>query len=109
VVSVVNYQSFGCIGNQAVHSDLAASDASYGVECVGRFCGGPFVLAKLVVVVGVNDGEFALGKRYELCAFGQRGGKTGVKKLACPDEFITPVAGLNNESIGRFEVVAGKD
>jgi len=46
-----------------VHSDLFSCFASDGVECVFVSGGTPFIFVEAPVILGVNDGEFALRER----------------------------------------------
>ena len=67
---MVALESAGNIYNFAVHADCLSPSAFFGlagsdgVKFVVNPGSGPFVLAQPVIVIGIDDGEFALGQGY---------------------------------------------
>jgi hypothetical protein len=53
-----------------VHTDFSSSSTksqvtpTSGVQAGGAFSQMPFVLVQSLIVIGINDGEFALGQQY---------------------------------------------
>ena len=60
MVYVVADEAFGGVGDLAVHADVFASVFSEGIVSRTLFGGVPFVADKGIVVLGVDDSEFAL-------------------------------------------------
>ena len=62
MVDMVANKALGGVGDLAVHADVFASVFSEGIVSGTLFGGVPFVAGKHVVIVGVDDCEFSLGK-----------------------------------------------
>lgn len=60
VVEVVTNEAFWGIGNLSVHADVFAGIFSEGIVSGTLFGGTPFVAGKYLVILWVDDCEFAL-------------------------------------------------
>lgn len=98
---MVAFQSFGSMGYFAVHAvglsltaflaQLGADGVEFGID----FRGGPFVPAEPVIVVGVNDGVFALGQRDT--PEGIAVANPPIEKYRLSDEPFQPIRNFNND------------
>ena len=67
---MVALEAVGNIGNFTMHADCFSSftffgrACPYGVKFVVKPGSGPFVLAQPVIIVRIDDGEFALSQWY---------------------------------------------
>ena len=69
-VDMVALEAVGNIGNLAMHTDCFSPFAFFGrggpdgIKFIVNSRSGPFILAQPVIVVRIDDGEFALGQGY---------------------------------------------
>ena len=59
-----------CVHYQAVHLDHFSAISSGGVHCCAAELGVPVKLSQPVIVLGIDKGEFSLGKGYSAGRFG---------------------------------------
>ena len=68
MVDVVNDAALGDFYDTAVHVNggrvFSCGGVALGVKCVAVFSDVPFVFTQRVVILGINDGKFALCKGY---------------------------------------------
>ena len=87
------------VEDEAVHGNFLSVDPSTGIEVVTALGDGPFVSGEAGVILGVDDGEFALGQRYVSCAlhFRWQGGSAGFEVAAAilrPNDEVFAFAAL---------------
>ena len=95
MIGVVNEKPGRGIGYKPVHFDLPSALRAHGVEGVVLFQGGPFVNSERPVNIGVNDGEFTLGERYQ--AEGIAKTQAAIEKKRGNDEAFKPVGNVDCE------------
>ena len=96
VVYVVDDKVRRGAGNLSVHESLLSFSISYGITSVVGFYDAPVVAAEAGEIFGIDDREFILCERQELCAFGQCLDKLGSKQLFVPGKVGTAVVRIND-------------
>lgn len=65
MVYMVHKHSVRYVDYFTMHSDWFLIFPTVSIRCVFSFRGIPFVLFEPLIISGIDDSEFALGKRYE--------------------------------------------
>ena len=94
-----------------MHEYLFSFVVTDGVAGIRGFYNAPFVFVEAVVVFGVDDGEPALGKRYETSVADIRAVRFGVEGGFVLLEIRTGAGRLDNEPffLGAFFVAADQN
>jgi len=70
-ISVVNKHSFWSICNLTMHKKhcqfIGISPEGVGIKGIASLLAAPFAFCQMVIVIGIDYGEFALSERYEFC------------------------------------------